>query len=247
MPHFSAVAGLYSPTCVYFSFKKFPKIEAHMTTFDDVAEKIRDRRCVLFLGAGCSMESRAPSGSSLYELVIQQFVGNNSLAHDLTTAFDFACGRDEVNRHKFEGFTWDLLTNLKPNIGHELLRQFRWPAIFTTNYDSLLEDTYGHHERSQQLYTIYRPEGSEIEFNNPEILPFFKLFGCISGIMRPRGEGSRPLVLTSSDFAGLRRELEWMLEALMRLKSANTWLFMGYSFADGLITNLLTDLKGTSS
>ena len=108
-----------------------------MTAFDEVAEKIPDRQCVLFLGAGCSIESRAPSGKKLFDLIVDQFVGRSTLARDLTSAFDLACGKDEVNRPSVEEFLWSIMAKLKPARGHEIARQFKWPAILTTNYDQL--------------------------------------------------------------------------------------------------------------
>lgn len=218
-----------------------------MSEFDEVAQKIKDRECVLFLGAGCSLDSSTPSGKTLYKVIVKQFVGKSGFATDLTKAFDIACGRDETNRPDVEAFLWDIFRTRKPNKGHEIMRQFRWPAIFTTNYDTLVEDAFKEPDRAGELFPVYSRVKTEITLNNPDVIPFFKLFGCISAVKAPSTDLRRPLILTTKDFVNFREDREWMLDALLRLRSSNTWLFIGYSFADGIILNLLNELQGTSA
>jgi len=218
-----------------------------MSEFDEVAKKIKDRECVLFLGAGCSLESDAPSSKTLYNIIIKKFVGKSGFAADLTKAFDIACGRDEIKRPDVEAFLWDILGKRKPNRGHEIMRQFWWPAIFTTNYDTLVEDAFRSTDRASELYPVYSLANDEIVLNNPNILPLFKLFGCISTVKRPRSQSKLPLILTTKDFVNFRKDREWMLDVLIRLRSSKTWLFIGYSFSDGVILNLLNELQGTSA
>lgn len=218
-----------------------------MSAFDEVAQKIKDRECVLFLGAGCSLASSAPSGKTLFKVVVKQFVGKSGLATDLTKAFDIACGPDERNRRDVEAFLWDIFHTRKPNKGHEIMRQFKWPAIFTTNYDTLVENAFEGLDRASELLPVYSRARSEVIFNNLDIIPFFKLFGCISTVKMLSPDLRLPLILTTKDFVNFRHDREWMLDALVRLRSSNTWLFIGYSFKDGMILNLLNELQGTSA
>jgi tetratricopeptide (TPR) repeat protein len=183
----------------------------------------------------------------LVKTLVKQFIGQSGLVSDLTTAFDLACGRDEINRTKVETFLLDILWKLKPNPGHQIMAQFQWPAIFTTNYDRLVEDVFASPDRQAELFPIYTRASAEIAFNDPAIIPFFKLFGCISAVKAPTPEHRRPLILTSRDALEFRADREWMLESLLRLRSSNTWLLIGYSLKDGILRNLLTELRSSTA
>jgi len=218
-----------------------------MGDFDELAEKIRDRECALFLGAGCSMGSKAPSGQRLLDAVRSQFHIESKLCTELQTAFDIACGPDEENRTQVESFLQDIFTRLRPNSGHKIMTGFKWPAIFTTNYDQLIETAYMSPDAVQTLNPVCREVGASIELNNSNVVPLFKLFGCISSVTAFPSPSHVPLVLTSKDYIQFKGERVWMLEALEKLARVGTWLIIGYGFDDGLLRNLFMDLRASAA
>ena len=104
---------------------------------------LKDRRVVLFLGAGASLEakntSRAkpPTGDELRDLLCDRFFAGDYKSYDLASAADFA-----VERHGsiiVNQFIQETLDPLLPSKPHLDITRFFWSAIATTNYDLLIE------------------------------------------------------------------------------------------------------------
>ena len=150
-------------------------------------ESMRNQRVVLFLGAGASMESvntegeRPPSADQLRQLLGQKFFGQPMDGYDLTFLSEMA-----IQAHGqalvFE-YIKEILTLFPPSPAHFLIPMFRWRALATTNYDTLIDEAYS--RTTDRLQTIIpfvkdsEPVDERIQrADNP--LQYLKLHGCLN-------------------------------------------------------------------
>ena len=110
--------------------------------FQVLLRRMQEVPPVLFLGAGASMPALAPSGKEFMDLIKERFseldfegTGENLL--EVCQVID-----DEGFRVDLEQFVEEKLYGLRPSRAHLAIPHFEWAAIFTTNYDTLVEDAY---------------------------------------------------------------------------------------------------------
>src|SRR5438105_1567996 len=109
-----------------------------------------DGRCVLFLGAGASLASIGPTWQRLLEDIAARFSAINHdrvtkyfLRHDPWGAADLVC--NNAPRPELNTFVRNRLERLQPSSAHETLTTLPWAAIYTTNFDVLIEKAYEKH------------------------------------------------------------------------------------------------------
>lgn len=102
-----------------------------------LARQITPMNTVLVLGAGASLPSGAPSGKELAADLEAKFKvgqGLNLSLSDLATLIE-----KRVNRRELIDYICDRVEGLTPTGGILSIPLFDWAAIFTTNYDQLVE------------------------------------------------------------------------------------------------------------
>jgi len=149
-------------------------------------DKITKGDAILFLGAGAAYgaldknQKASISGNELRDRLSDKFLGGKEKSKALVQIADYA--KSEANIKEVQSFIKKQFQNLQPALFHKLIPTFRWHAIFTTNYDLIIERAYDQvTERVQTLSPIIR-DGSQFSdaISNPENLPYFKLHGCIN-------------------------------------------------------------------
>ncbi len=111
-----------------------------MLSVQELAGLLDPTRTALFLGAGASMASGAPSGKELARKLIGALDPDSGLPGelmDIASVLELRRGRPEL----IEALR-GLLQPLRPAGGMEALPAFDWSAIYTTNYDYLVERSY---------------------------------------------------------------------------------------------------------
>jgi hypothetical protein len=196
-------------------------------------EAVQEETCILYAGAGFSLEatlpdaSKLPTGSGLGYCLAKELYDDGyipdepkanqpfdlaALAEDYETAF----GRQRLIQllHKIFG-----ADGLEPGEAHHLAIN-HFPTIITTNYDSLFERAA--YSQSREPIVIRRNE--QISFsgvgNRPTVI---KLHGDLQDPQR--------IVITTEDY---RREPipDGLREKLSTILSDKTVLFIGYGLAD---------------
>ncbi len=202
-------------------------------------EKIKRGKCVLFLGSGASFSSGGPLGTELGEYIRDNIVYSDDLYDDdLALYTEKLLDNNKVSRKEMEICIKNRLVSLKPTKGHTFLTKIPWKAIYTTNYDTLIEDQY----KSQNLYNLVKiTEYNQFDSLTPNEIPFYKMHGCIQEVYNPY----KPLIITYSDIETNKEEKAETINRLMN-DLIDTVLFVGYSFNDGIIDNLLGVLRETS-
>ena len=222
-----------------------------MSIFKEVFDLIRQERVVLVIGAGFSFKAGMPTCKQLCEAIRNNLPtgiwneddGSNEY-NKLTSLQDVAQlfiedwgdnGRDKLIASIKSLFSKKEECDLSDHIALRSIPHFS--KLHTTNYDTLIEDTYG-----EDCYVV-KTESDYYDLPKDKVL-----------IFKPHGDFDNPdlMILTRSDydewFAGNRSELLW--QELQKDISTSSVLFIGYSFSDTNFKKLFklvqTKMKGKS-
>jgi hypothetical protein len=190
---------------------------------EELVKAVRDRKLVVFAGAGVSMA--LPSGLPSFDGLTNRIAQGAMVPRLPNEPFDRYLGRlkdkgCEVHRLAVERLGHQTAL---PSEGHiQLLRLFAGPSsvkLTTTNFDPLFEDA------------------AKIAWSNlPEIFnaPALPLGNDFHGIVHVHGSvnKSASLVLTDADFGRAYLTEGWARRFLLRLFEESVVLFVGYSHED---------------
>lgn len=196
-----------------------------MLSLLELAALIRPERTVLFLGAGASVPSGAPSGAELAKFLEKTLAGGEEISEDLmelATILENRYGRGplvEAVRTR--------LSKLRPTGGLLVLPEYEWPAIYTTNFDTLVESSYDTCRRRvipiRSNYDYGKMEGADG-------VPLLKLHGCIKSDVID-GHKAR-LVLTERDYDSYEQYRQTLYDRLKLDVNSKDVLIVGYALKD---------------
>lgn len=224
---------------------KRKKDDRHDENFEDFVDTWRFHRkeIAIFLGAGASIGAINSKGAHLlsaYELrneIWSEFM----LKEEEKSTYDFkqislmslehaaAISETKTDRLKIEELITERFTVNQPLWQHAVLPFLHPTALFTTNYDNLIELAYGLHvgDPSIKQYTpVYNVE----TYNEKDFVPLFKPHGSIDKKNAKVLEGG--LVITQFDYFDVFTEREDMLNKFIDIMKKKCILFIGYSFTD---------------
>lgn len=197
--------------------------------------EIFQERLVIFLGAGASIGARNSLGKPLpnaFDLRNelwkryktpkgQPFDPSElklmSLEH-AASIVEVLVGRDELTRYLLENFACD-----RPLWQHLVLPHLNPKAIFTTNYDELVELGYKSHAVVPDVVCDSSPVGAGRT-------AIYKPHGSLGHATQPVGKGA--LVITQFDYFEMISDYRAMLEKAMTGFGESCVLIAGYSFGD---------------
>ena len=220
----------------------------YVRILDKLAHAMKDRSCVLFLGPACSETVKLRSELGLSREMPTQKTVACALAEELDDeallpGIERICGDCPVceqcllpeaaeqfeearGRFKLVEFIRELLRDGRPRGFHRQIWNLRFWAIYTINYDELVERSQEGTDRivplaSEQVFgTVSRPIQGKV--------PYYKLHGCISG---------DAVVITAEDQLGLKRsrdQSERWGDLSIDLRD-KVFLFVGYGLADASV------------
>ncbi len=199
-----------------------------------LVDSIRAGSCVLFLGAGVSIDCGAPSGGQLADELSDRFLSSPSGSYSLMEAVAIADaqeGRKAINEWLGQRFG-----GLVPSTTLLALAGFRWRSIYTVNFDTLVEQAYASgSQRQQELRTFYS-NLDRISDLQPGQVAFYKLHGCLSRCNSDEGW----LTLTADDYRSVRKNRDRLLRRLLDDASDWTVLYVGFSRSDPDFTDVLS-------
>lgn len=199
----------------------------------DLAKTIDPKNTILFLGAGTSIPSGAPSGYDLMRFLESELHGGKHVSNDYTEccqALEELYGRqaliDAIKKR---------LTPLTPTGGLKALPSVDWNAIYTTNFDMLIERAYQGHNKHLRVYR------SNFDFNGMSSVShcsLYKMHGCIS---MDRSTGSQAsIVTTQDDYEEFSKYRECLWSKISSALSENHLVILGYSMGDAHVKELLS-------
>ncbi len=210
-----------------------------------VQDQINAGEAILFLGAGASIAARSESGktglsaNALRDALCEKFLGGKSkqrtLSYVSAVAID-AAGMGPVHR-----FLNDLVGDLQPTPGHQLIAEFRWKGIVTTNYDYLVEQAYSScaTPRQELRRIIWDRDDFASAIQDRNAVPYLKLHGCLSR----QNDPELPLILSSHDYHKFKKNRSQLFSTLREWAMSRPIIFCGYSISDENIRDLLFDVS----
>ena len=211
-----------------------------MRGLEDVAElltKIHQKKVVLFIGNGASVDAGGPKTKELVTTIKNAFPQADYRGNDFIQTCTDVLETTLTSRRELEDIVKKQLFDLKPSSFHMELPVWVWRAVFTTNYDDLIEQGYrAVGRRVQSLDTIFS-DRDPISVNDMERLKLFKLMGCIVS-QHPDNR----LILTQADYNAVLRSRLVVFRTLSDFMQDGTILYVGYSFQDSLLIDIMEDL-----
>lgn len=196
-----------------------------MISLKELAATLQPERTVLFLGAGASVPSGAPSGVQLAKLLETALANGESLSTDLmelSGMLERRYGRAAVIR-----VVREKLKGLVPAGGLLVLPEYRWASIYTTNYDTLVESAFS--RCGKQLVPI-RSNYDYGRIDTKDGVTLFKLHGCVTQDISDGHKGR--MVLSEADYDAyldFRQSLFKRMQVDLLTKDV---LFLGHSLRD---------------
>jgi len=217
-------------------------IDNHTPIPAELIDRILSGRCVLFLGAGASVESGIPKAEELVCELSAKFLEGHHKDEPLSTVASYIEHKTGVGRVELIRYIVDRISHCSPNGGHFELVKFPWTAIYTTNYDDLIERAFNESLSGNSLVKIVKSSDlsmqSQIETRAVDT-HLYKLHGCITN---PSSEET-PLIISEDDYVTYRKNKVALLRQLQVHKYTNTFLFMGYSFGDSDLWKFLQEVS----
>lgn len=199
----------------------------------DLTQLISPENTILLLGAGASIPSGAPTGAGLAKALANKLrpsPDSDELA-DVCGIYEHRLGRSQLAKEIKQR-----LGALAPTGGILALPAHRWKALYTTNFDRLVEDSY---RLAGVELNVVR---SNYEFSEPHTAEtvLYKIHGCIS---QDAGFGHQArMVLTELDYDDVSAYRQALFTSMANhMFTANT-LIVGQSLRDPHLRNLAKEI-----
>ncbi|MEY1032749.1 P-loop NTPase [Providencia stuartii] len=203
--------------------------------------KIKKGNAALFLGSGAlfganlQQNKKIPLGNDLRDLLNQEFLEGEFSNESLMYVSEMAISAYSLR--EVQNYIANYFSGIQPADFHLNIPQFKWPAIFTTNYDRLVETCYQQvSQRVQNIRTFISDEDElqQLVLSDREV-PYIKLHGCIT---RTNDE-NLPLILTTEQYNDHKSNREGLFKYLYELAYQNSIIFVGHSLQDSNIRAIL--------
>ncbi|HEY5367408.1 MAG TPA: SIR2 family protein [Hanamia sp.] len=209
-------------------------------------DEIKSGNVVLFLGAGASFDATHPNnnsillGKNLSNKIAEKFLDSSYYEDDLTTVSELAISQKSLFDVQF--YIKSLFEEYKPGPHHLLLPTFNWKAVFTTNYDLLIEEAYEQKRKEKDELQIINPiykNTRQQEIFKPGHLPYLKLHGSFHSI----DDEKLPLILTPDQYVSHKENRDLLFDHFKDFAYSYTVIFVGFSFRDLDIRSILNQLS----
>lgn len=188
-----------------------------------------------FVGAGLSVPSNLPSWSALLRKDAENInINIREFDEDLPLIAQHIVNNNACNRGKLISCFQEVFrrSSPKPNHYHNSISRSSINQIWTTNYDTLLEQRYGTSPflvRARDSDMLFLPDKSAVEI--------IKAHGCIVR------SAPNELVITQEDYEDYFINRPLIAERLRMELQRKVFLFLGYGFGDRNIENILVEAR----
>lgn len=192
-------------------------------------------RTVLLLGAGAAVPSGAPTGAELAEILWRQVAKSTPQSDDLVDTASILERRHD-RRAVIECIV-STLKPLRPAGGLLALPRFGWSAVFSTNFDRLVEGAF---RASSVPLTVFR---SNFDFSTKDATGttrLYKIHGCIT---QDRSLGHQSsMILTESDYDSHKIYKQALFSTLQASLQTQNVLIVGQSLRDRHLSDLIKEV-----
>lgn len=199
---------------------------------DDLVERVNPADTILLFGAGASIPSGAPSGAELARDLSRELAGGKVEGDDLMEACTLLENR--IGRAALVGAVRDRLGRLKPDGGLLTVPEHPWHAIYSTNFDRLVETAY---TRAGRDLEVVRSNFDFGKVGAPGRVTLYKIHGCIS---QDESDGHKGrMVLTEVDYEEYEKYREMLYSRLADDLLSKDVLVVGQSLRDAHLRDLV--------
>lgn len=190
-----------------------------------------DERISLFLGAGGSCDAGYPTWADLFAPLAKELgtpIDEQTDYYRLAQYYSNIFGAPELRKRINERINRNCF---KSPLLEELI-QVGFTNVWTTNFDNTIELNY--QQRDILANKVFR----DADFSNIDInkrINIFKMNGDITNLEN--------IVATQSDFEKYSDSHQVMMMFFKRELISSTFLFIGYSFADHLVLDCLSEIN----
>lgn len=188
-----------------------------------------------FLGSGISVPSDLPNWAGLLTPMLDgQGIQLRPWGEDFPLLAQHVVNLSAGNRGKIIAQLKDAIQRrvAKPNHYHRAIAYSAIDLVWTTNYDTLLEDAYAPYP------VVVRARDTDMSLvSDPHAVEIVKAHGCI-GRSAPD-----ELVLTREDYEDYFVKRPLTAERLRADLQTRTFLFAGYGYGDPNISNILVEAR----
>jgi hypothetical protein len=154
---------------------------------DQIVTQVHSGRVVLFLGAGASSAAGGPTTPQLIELIKERFPNIDKQPEDIIDLFQEVVDTPPYSKPELEEFIREKLQSLQPTTEHKIMTKYEWAAIFTSNYDDLIEYTYRSTPDHRQTCIPEYSESPSVTLGDRSKVFLFK----IDGVYQSKRRGTR--------------------------------------------------------
>jgi hypothetical protein len=194
-------------------------------------------RTTLLLGAGASVPSGAPSSKQLAHKLWHDLPKTEPQSDDLIETASILERR--FTRRPVVEIVVSTLRKLRPAGGILGLPQFGWAAIFTTNFDQIVEHAY---KQSNIPLTVIR-SNYDFSYNETRMATnLYKIHGCIS---QDRSLGHKAsMILTERDYEEYIKYRQSLFALLRSAMMNDNILIIGQSLRDRHLNDTVKEILG---
>ena len=212
----------------------------------DLINRIRDGKCILFAGAGTSLDAGLPSWYDLLKGMVGPVDDYGGLDNRQKEELGFLIEQQDFNvvaefckeQLGAKGFA-DLIreklgTRCKNSIIHNILAEIPFKGAITSNYDNFIE-------KNHRNYRVILPNDinkfDQVTIESlfeEDMFPIFKIHGSY--------DDSNSIILTDNDYRNVIFRQPQYRENLKQLFKDKSLLFVGFSFRDSSINLLLQEI-----
>lgn len=142
---------------------------------DELARSLNPKRTVLFLGSGASIDAGGLTGPALASALWSDLVGGEPTSEDLAEITGILTNR--LDRTRLIQQLRRRLGGLRASGPMRALVAHPWAAIYTTNYDHVVEDAC---KRGSKPCIVIRSNFDYSHLEATDNMPILKLHGCLS-------------------------------------------------------------------
>ena len=209
-----------------------------------LVSQINEGKVILFLGAGASIGAKskngafAPVGQELARLLADRFLDGKERERPLNIVAEYAISINDLI--PVQSYIKELFEELDPASFHELIPTFRWGAIFTTNYDLVVEKAYVSCKNKAQgiVPTVKNTDNFDHLIRTTDTIPYIKLHGCINH----SEDESIPMILTIDQYVDHLKNRHLLFNRIEDLGLEYTFVFIGHGLEDPDIRHALLKL-----
>jgi CheY-like chemotaxis protein len=213
-----------------------PAMSAISPFFKNLSKAVSNREAVLFVGSGMSREGGLPSARQLTEILAEEIEHEPKPAANLARIAQYVQDESGFGRGRLVDLLREKLDGGRVATSHRLVPRFPWAAVYTTNYDTLLEEGY-RAEGGRYRKVLYSSALRNIPAGTT---PIVKIHGCIEYGDSPNVH----LIITEDDYTEFEQHRKGLIAELKHfLYRGAPIVFVGYSLADDNLWDIYGDVR----